>query len=79
MSTTIAVSSVVTRHDINNIEKAVSKLNNDLKHFCEDNLIHYLCIDNIDDSCLGKAKLHPDKKGKAQLAINFANFIENNT
>ena len=46
-STTISVSSVVIRHDKNNIEKAVSKLNNDLKHFCEDNLIHYLCNDNI--------------------------------
>ena len=78
-STTIAISSVVTRHDKNSIEKAVSKLSNDLKHVCEDNLIHYLCNDNIDDSYLGKAKLHPNKKGKARLAINFTNFIENNT
>ena len=73
--TTIAVSSVVLRHDKNNIEKAISKLNNDLEHFCDDNLVHYVCNDNIDESCLGKAKLHPNNR----LAINFANFIENST
>ena len=45
-----------------NIERKVIKLNRELKVFCEDNLIDYISNDCIDKSCLGNAKLHPNKK-----------------
>ena len=76
-STTVAISSLTTRYDRPNIEKRVYELNNNLKVFCEENLISFICNDNIDDSCLGKAKLHPNKKGKAFIAKNDIDFINN--
>ena len=50
-------------------------MNKDLKVFCEENLIEFLSHENIDGSCLGKGKLHPNKKGKAYLAKNFIKCI----
>ena len=43
---------------------------------CEENLITYIDNTNIDDTCLGKLKLHPNKKGKTYSAKNLINFIE---
>ena len=53
----------------------INEMNKDLKVFCEENLIEFLSYENIDSSCLGKGKLHPNKKGKAYLAKNFIKCI----
>ena len=76
VSTKIVFSSVIQRHDQPNIEKKVSALNNELKQ-CDKNQVHYLCNRNVDETCLGKGKLHPNKKGKAFLAKNIINFVNN--
>ena len=52
-------------------------LNNELKKFCEENLVDFLGHENIDVTCLGKGKVHPNKKGKAYLAKNVIKFINN--
>ena len=77
-NTTLAISSIITRYDQPNIDKKVENLNNDIKVLCEENLISYICNNNVDISCLGKAKFHPNKKGKAYMAKNFINFISTN-
>ena len=50
-------------------------LNSDIKKLCEENLIDYICNKNIDNSCLGKGKLRPNKKGKAYLVKTFISYI----
>ena len=52
-------------HDRKNVEEKVLQLSTDIKKLCEENLIEYICNKNIDNSCLGKGKLHTNKKGKA--------------
>ena len=74
-NTRLTVSSVLIRHDQPNIEFKVKKLNADLQSFCDENRVAFLSNGNIDDTCLGKGQLHPNKKGKAFLAKNLINFI----
>ena len=50
-------------------------VHHDIKAFCDENLLKFLSHENIDCSCLGKGKLHPNKKGKAYLAKNVINCI----
>ena len=73
--TKIVLSSLLVRKDKKNIEEKVRAINVELKKFCEENLVEYLSHKNIDDSCLGKGSLHPNKKGKAYLAKNVINCI----
>ena len=73
--TRIAISSLIIRQDRPNIEKRVEELNGNLKTLCEENLIDYIEHSNIDESCLGIKKLHPNKKGKAYLAKNFIRYL----
>ena len=63
------------RHVQKKMEEKVLQLNSDIKKLCEENLIDYICNKNIDNSCLGKGKLHPNKKGKAYLAKTFISYI----
>ena len=74
--TKIAISSLITRKDIRNGETEVIKLNDKLKAFCVDNLTDFIDNDNIDESCLGKKGLHPNKKGKSYIANNFINYLK---
>ena len=74
-TTKIVISGVVQRHDKTNIESMVKKLNEDLRSFCQENIIEYLSNENVDDSCLGRGQLHPNKKGKAYMAKIFINCI----
>ena len=71
----LIISSLVQRRDKENMENKVTKLNNELKSFCDENKTTYLCNNNIDEFCLGLIKLHPNKKGKAFLAKNFIKGI----
>ena len=73
--TKIIISSIIIRQDQPNVERKINEMNKDLKVFCEENLIEFLSHENIDSSCLGKGKLHPNKKGKAYLAKNFIKCI----
>ena len=54
----------------------VVKLNNELKAFCDDNLLDYIDNENIDESCLGIKKLHLNRKGNAYLAKNIINYTK---
>ena len=74
--TKIAISSVFIRKDQRDIERKVRELNVNLKRFCDENLITFLCNDNIDESCLGVKKLHLNKKGSSIFARNLINFME---
>ena len=74
----LVVSSLLLRKDKPGIDLEVTKLNEKLKALCEENVITFMCNDNIDDSCLGRGKLHPNEKGKAYLAMNLVNCISEN-
>ena len=73
--TKVVLSSLLMRRDKNNIEKHVNELNVKLKTLAEDNFIDYIDNTNIDESCLGQKKLHPNKKGKAFLANKFKRYL----
>ena len=75
--TKIIISSLLIRHGKRKIEEKNKILNNELKKFCEENLVDFLGHENIDVTCLGNGKVHPNKKGKAYLAKNFIKFINN--
>ena len=75
-ATRFVISSLIQRHDRPNIELKVDHLNEQLRKFCEENLLVFLDNKNIDDSCLGRGKLHPNKKGKAYMANNFIQCVE---
>ena len=75
--TKIIISSIIIRQDQpNQPNQKINETNKDLIVFCEKNLIEFLLHENIDSSCLGKGKLHPNKKGKAYLAKNFIKCIK---
>lgn len=71
----IVISSLLIRKDKNGIENQVNELNEKLKKICDENLIDYIDNSNIDESCLGLKKLHPNKKGKSFLANNFIRYL----
>ena len=73
--TKILLSSLLVRQDKKKIEEKVRGIDIELKKCCEENLVDYLSHDNIDDSCLGKGRLHPNKKGKAYLEKHFITCI----
>lgn len=74
-NTKIVISSVVTRADQAGMKKKVSKLNNKLKTFCNDNGIKLIDHSNINDECLATKRLHLNKRGDSFLANNFLKFI----
>ena len=69
--TRIGISSIFTRTDIPNIGEKVQALNAKLKTLCDDNLVSYIENANIDEMCLGKRKLHPNKKGRGIFCKKF--------
>ena len=75
-NTKICISSLFVRKDKKGIEIKVSELNRQLKTFCEENLIHFLSNENIDESCLGRGKLHLNRKGSKLFALNLISFMK---
>ena len=73
--TKIVLSSLIIRKDKQYLEQQVGELNIKLQKLCEDNLIDMIDNSNVDESCLGAKKLHPNKKGKSFLANNFIRYI----
>ena len=68
---TIVISSLLIRMDKKEFDKIVKDMNIQLKAFCKENIIEYLCNHNIDESNLGVKKLHLSKKGSGKFARNF--------
>ena len=75
-STKVAISSVFIRYDGVGLDHQVDELNENIRVFCNENLIDYICNKNIDKTCLGKGQLHPNKKGKSIFATNLIKYIE---
>ena len=75
-NTKICISSLFVRKDKKGIEIKVSELNRQLKTFCEENLIHFLSNENIDESCLGRGKLLLNRKGSKLFALNLISFMK---
>ena len=57
------------------MKKKVNALNSSLKAFCESNGIEMINNENMDESNLGKRKLHLNRKGNGMLAKNIINSI----
>ena len=72
----IAISAAFKRTDYPELGKQIPILNSRLKDLCEDNMVTFLENDNIDETCLGQRKLHPNKKGKAFFANKSINVNE---
>ena len=72
----IAISSVFIRTDKKDMPNKVKNLNIKLKAFCEENLIDFICNDNVDELCLGLKKLHLNKKGNGRFATNIINYTK---
>ena len=72
----LAFSSCLVWKDCPKLGKKVTHLNNSIKKLCNENLIDFISNENIDESCLGKGKLHPNKKGKSFFANNLIKYID---
>ena len=75
-ATNLVISSILQRRDHPDIEDKVIARNKDIEKLCDENLIRYLNNNNINEGCLAKGKLHPNKKGNSYLANNFMRIIE---
>ena len=75
-ATKLVISSILQRRDHPDVEEKVIARNKDIGKLRDENLIRYLNNNNINESCLAKGKLHPNKKGNSYLANNFMRIIE---
>ena len=75
-NTRIAISSVISRQDKKQNEKAVVDLNLKLKLFCDENLLEFIKNDNIDVFCLGSKKFQLNRKGNAYFAKNLIDYMK---
>ena len=77
----IGISSVIRRNDVKspNDKKSfndkISRVNNLLKNFCEQNNFDFLNNDNIHENCLNAGGLHLNPRGIHTLASNLRNYI----
>ena len=72
----LTFSSIMTRKDaIHVTEKVIVDCNNHLKNYCQQNNLGFIDNSNIDETCLGKRKLHMGKKGTSMLAKNILNHM----
>ena len=73
--TQIAVSTLITRHDKPGMDKKVQDINRKIKVLCVEEKVKIIDNSNLDEYCLGRGKLHLNRKGKAFLARNFISLI----
>ena len=72
----LTFSSIMTRKDAKHVtEKVIVDCNNHLKNYCQQNNLGFIDNSNIDETCLGKRKLHMGKKGSP--SINSLHLTEN--
>ena len=76
-NTKISVSTITLRKDEADLENKVKIMNDRLRKFADKNGLHLIDNDNIDETCLGKGKLHLNKVGKSLLAKNFMKYLNN--
>ena len=74
--TKLAISSILTRKDVNGYDRKVVELNSKLKVLCDANLIDFISHDNISEKFLGVKKLHLSKSGTSLLAGNFIQYMK---
>ena len=69
--TKILISLLTMRKDNDNLNKLLLQMNQRLKKFASKNNLVFIDNANVDDSCLGKGKLHLNNKGKSIPASNI--------
>ena len=77
--TKLIISSITVRTDKIDLKKKAVVANTKMKDFAEKNNILFLDNSNINENCLSAKKLHLNAKGKACLAKNFKDILNNNT
>ena len=70
-SSNLAFSSITVRKDKQILDKSLSETNAQLENFCLQNKNK-----NINESCLGKKKLHVSNKGKAVFAKILMSYMK---
>ena len=70
-SSNLAFSSIIVRKDKQILDKSLSETNAQLENFCLQNKNK-----NINESCLGKKKLHVSNKGKAVFAKILMSYMK---
>ena len=73
--TDIVISLCTRRNDKPGLNNKVTKCNETLIEICARNNLNFIDNSNIDDSCLGMKKTHPNRKGNSFLANYFKKFL----
>ena len=72
----LVISLPMMRDDGGGRKEKIIALNAELKEFCKTEGLESIDNSNLDITCLGVKRLHPNKKGNAFLARNFRTFFE---
>ena len=75
-STNLVLSELIIRHDTLQRKQKSEDLNKKLKDLAKRLQIPVICHANIDSQCLGKGKLHLNRKGNSFLARNLLDFSD---
>ena len=73
--TQIAISTLITRYDKPGMDKKVQEINRKITVLCIEEKVEIIDNSNLDDHCLGRGKLHLNRKGNAFLAKNFISIL----
>ena len=73
--TQIAISTHITRYDKPGMDKKVQEIDRKIKVLCIEGKVKIIDNSNLDEYCLGRGKLHLNRKGNAFLAKNFISII----
>ena len=74
--TKLTFSSIIIRKDGKDIkDTTIRDLNANLKNYCHQNDLGFIDNSNIDESHLGKLKLHLSKRGSSLLAKNIRDHM----
>ena len=76
-STNLALSELIIRHDMPQKKQKSEDLNKKIKDLAKRLQMPVICHANIDSQCLGKSKLHLNRKCNSFLARNVLDFIDN--
>ena len=71
----LTFSSIMVRNDINGLNNKISDTNGKLRNYCDQNELGFIDNENINESFLGKFKLHMSKAGTSMLAKNILNHM----
>ena len=75
--TKLTFSGIMIRKDNKDIkEHTIREINSKLKNYCQQNNLGFIDNSNIDESYLGKQKLHLNKRGSSLLAKNIMDHMD---